>query len=148
MEKCRVLVHDKKNIFIKMFKKKFNGEFDFIDANNLNDDQSKAQNFDRALIAVYTKSELFKLLDSNTGKHDIIICLFNTQINSDMEFMEEIDNVLLLDVFKTKSEIIKDLQIHLQNRCNSSQQINRLKITTCIYKYEINKILKGVIFLN
>lgn len=148
MKKCRVLVHDKKNIFIKMFKRKFNSEFEFIPDNTLTDDQNKQQNYDGSIIAVYSKNELLKLLESTKEKQAVIICLFNTQINSDMMLLEKIDNVLLLDSFKTKAEIIKDLQTHLQNRCNSAQQKDILAPLAPIYKYDFNSTLKGLIFLN
>ncbi|MFB3390211.1 hypothetical protein [Flavobacterium sp. LAR06] len=148
MKKSRFLVRDKKNIFIKMFKRKFNVQFEFIADHTFGDDHNKQQNFDGYIIAVYSKNELLKLLGSTKEKQALIICLFNTEISTDMIFLEEIDNVLLLDSFKTKAEIIKDLQTHLHNRCNSAQQKDILARASPIYKYDFNNILKGLIFLN
>lgn len=148
MKRNRVLVHDKKNIFIKMFKKKFNDEFEFIDSNSLYGNQNELKNFDNSIIAVYSKNELTHCLKSDNEKHAIIICLFDTPIDDNLIFWGEINNLLLLDGSKTKSEIIIDLRKHLQNRSTYDQKTNRLEITTSIYKFEFNNILKGVIFLN
>lgn len=90
-----------------MFKKKFKSEFEFINNNTLNDNQSELQNFASFIIVAYSKNQLAKLLKSNREKQAVIICLFDTQINGNTIFLKKNSNLLLLGGFKTKSEIIK-----------------------------------------
>jgi len=124
MGKKNILICDNKKVFVKMFKKKFNNEFEFIDAFFVEDKENKIKNFDRLIFVVYNKFELIEFLKLYKEGTDILVCVFNKQLYNSLSFLEEFNNLFLLDGSKTRKEIIIDLRSNLKNVFNFKQQFS------------------------
>jgi hypothetical protein len=117
MRKKNILICDNKKVFVKMFKRKFSKEFEFTDA-LLKEEQTTAENFDRLIFVVYDKLELIEFLKLYKKGTDILVCVFNKQLYKSLSFLEEFNDLFLLDGSKTRNEIIMDLQANLKNALN------------------------------
>jgi hypothetical protein len=124
MGKKNILICDNKKVFVKMFKKKFNNEIEFIDAFFVEDKENKIKNFDRLIFVVYNKFELIEFLKLYKEGTDILVCVFNKQLYNSLSFLEEFNNLFLLDGSKTRKEIIIDLRANLKNVFNFKQQFS------------------------
>lgn len=116
MEKKRILVRDNKGIFLKMFKRKFKNEFDFIESSfsyqNANNDIS----FDRSIFVIYEKAELIAFFKLEKKGSENLVCLFNKELYQSISFLEELHDVVFIDGMKTRTEIFKDLKLHFKNQ--------------------------------
>jgi hypothetical protein len=124
MGKKNILICDNKKVFVKMFKKKFNNEFEFTDAFFMDEEENKIKNFDRLIFVVYNKFELIEFLKLYKEGTDILVCVFNKQLYNSLSFLEEFNNLFLLDGSKTRKEIIIDLRSNLKNVFNFKQQFS------------------------
>lgn len=114
MKKIKVLVRDDNRVFLKMFKKELLNEFQFIETSLINNNQNELMNFDRFLYVVYNKSELIQFLNLEKSGSNVLVCLFNEQLYRNLPFLEEIYDLILLDGFQTKTQLIKDLKTHFK----------------------------------
>jgi hypothetical protein len=115
MVRERVLIRDNKGVFLKMFKRRFKNEFDFFEDSFILKDENQSHNFDRSIFVVYDKTELIEFLKLNKKGTNVLVCLFNKQLFGSLSFLEEVNNLILLDDSKTRTEIIKELKLHFDN---------------------------------
>lgn len=130
MKKEKVLLQDEKGVFMKMFKKELVEEFQFIETSTIKNFQNQLLVFDRFVYVTYNKAELIDFLKLNKRGSNVLVCLFDKQLQTNVSFMEEIHDLVLLDGYKTKKESIKDLMIHLKNTLPNKNLIT--KNTNCI----------------
>lgn len=112
MKKDRVLVCDNKKIFLKMFKRKFENEFDFSESCLLKENETETKNFDRFIYIIYDKAELLQFLKMNKKDNNVLVCLFDKQLYDSLSFLEETNSLILLDSSKTRTEIVKELKAY------------------------------------
>jgi hypothetical protein len=113
MEKESVLVCDEKGFFLRMFKKEFNNEFNFTQKSFVN--YSEEESFDRFIFVVYDKLELIEFLKLEKKGSNVLVCLFNEILYGNLSFLEEINNLIMLDGYKTKKIIVQELRLHFRN---------------------------------
>lgn len=113
-EKIKVLISDHKGLFSRMFGKELTEEFDIITNSSLVNNQVEMKDFDRLITVVYNKLELRDFLEIEEKKSNILVCLFNKRLYTKISFIEEINDLIVLDGYKTKKRIVKDLKSHLK----------------------------------
>lgn len=123
MGKKNILVCDNKKVFMKMFKRKFNNEFEFTDKAILNGDENSAIDFEKLVFVVYNKFELIEFLKLYKKGTNVMVCIFNKNLYTALAFLEEFSDLVLVDGSKTRNEIIKDLKLGFKNSFNFKQQI-------------------------
>ena len=95
MKKKNILVCDNKKVFMKMFKKKFGHEFEFIDNAVLDQKQDNIENFDKLVLVVYNKFELIEFLKLYKKATNILVCIFNKNLYIGLNFLEEFNDLVL-----------------------------------------------------
>ncbi|MHC0442495.1 hypothetical protein [Flavobacterium sp. 3-210] len=148
MKREKVLVRDNKGIFLKMFKKRFKDEFDFLEQSFLFNSEKDTIQFDRSIFVVYEKNELLEFLKMDKKGRNILVCLFNKQLYSSLSFLDEVSSLIVLDNTKTRPEIISELKRHLTDNSkfkNQSKDENLLN--SSIFQTQFNNFYKGLFFL-
>ncbi|MDR7370092.1 hypothetical protein [Flavobacterium aquidurense] len=147
MEKESVLVQDNKGVFLKMFKRTFKDEFDFF-VNSFSKKVASA-NFDRFIYVVYDKTELIEYLSMDTKGSNVLVCLFNKQLYGSLLFLEEVNNLILLDESKTKPEIIKDLKVYFNRKSDATERTKQTAFTnSTIFQTQFHDFHKAMFFLS
>jgi len=148
MVKERVLVRDNNGIFLKMFRRSFRNEFDFFEDSFILKDESQSNNFDRSIFVVYDKQELIEFLKLNKKGTNVLVCLFNKQLFGSLSFLEEVNNLILLDDSKTRTEIIKELKSHFNNVSGVlSKSVEMNFPTSNILHTQFHNFYKALFFL-
>ncbi|TDW48013.1 hypothetical protein EV144_104299 [Flavobacterium sp. 270] len=148
MKKERVLVCDSKSIFLQMFKRKFREQFDFSESSLLINCQKDAENFDHFVYVVYDKAELVDFLKLENKMTNTLVCLFDKQLFERLSFLEEANDLFLLDGSKTRNEIIKDLTLHFNRIPNTVSQKIKGKISDSnIFQTQFQNYCKTMFFL-
>lgn len=124
MEKKNILVCDNKKVFIKMFKRKFKNEFEFTDNAVLDENENGIANFDKLIFVVYNKFELIDFLKLYKKSTNVVVCIFNKNLYTGLIFLEDFNNLVLLDGSKTRKEIINDLRSSLIGTLGFKQQLS------------------------
>ncbi|SHL31296.1 hypothetical protein [Flavobacterium chilense] len=117
-EKAKVLVRDNKGLFFKMFKKELINEFNLIENPLLTENQTELKDLNRFIFVVYNTLELADFLKQEKKGCVFLVCLFNKRLRGNSSFMEEINDLIMLDSYKTKRTIVKDLKSHLKNNAS------------------------------
>jgi len=117
MEKKRVLVSDSQGAFLKMFKRKFKEEFDFIEDSFFNRKETKE--FDHILLMIHNHNELLNFLALEKKESNVLVCLFNLQFYRSLSFLAETNNLILFDESKTRNEILKELKTFFETKSDS-----------------------------
>lgn len=133
MKKEKVLLQDSKGMFLKMFKKELADEFQFTETSTKINHQTQLLGFDRFIYVTYDKAELIEFLKLNKRGANVLVCLFDKQLQTNVSFMEEIHDLVLLDGYKTKKESVKDLMLHLKNTLPLKKQITTNSNSTSRY---------------
>lgn len=120
IEKVKVLVNDPKGVFNKIFEKDLISEFELIEnssliANNLND-------YEHFVYVVYNMLELIAFLKLEKMGSTILVCLFSKSLSINATFIEEINDLIVLDSYKTRKTITKDLKLYLKNTSDFTKQ--------------------------
>jgi hypothetical protein len=123
MGKKNILVCDNKKVFMKMFKRKFSAEFEFIDNAALNESEDNVTNFDKLVLVVYNKFELIEFLKLYKKGTNVLVCIFNKNLYTSLTFLEEFNDLVLLDGSKTRKEIMIDLRLNIESSLNFKQQL-------------------------
>lgn len=124
MGKKTILVCDNKKVFMKMFKRKFSNEFEFTDNAALDHTKDQMINFDRIVLVIYNKFELIEFLKFYKKGTNILVCIFNKKLYTDLIFLEDFNDLLLLDGSKTRNEIMNDLKSGFKNTLGFKQQMS------------------------
>ncbi|MBF4466444.1 hypothetical protein [Flavobacterium sp. LC2016-12] len=131
-----------------MFKRKFKNEFDFSENSFLIENENDFKNFDRSIFVVYDKSEMIDYLKLEKKGANVLVCLFNRQLYGSLAFLQEINNLILLDESKTKPEIVKDLKAHFNNTPKSDEQISKsLFGSSAIFQTQFHNLYSALFFL-
>ncbi|MBS7254287.1 hypothetical protein [Flavobacterium branchiicola] len=148
MEKEKILVRDSKGVFLKMFKRKFKDEFDFVDESFLLKNENESFHYDRSIFVVYDKTEILQFLKLENKGKNVLVCLFNKQLHNTLSFLNEILNVIVLDNAKTKPEIINELKMYLKSNvpfCNKDNEVSFLNPP--IYQTQFQNLYKALFHL-
>lgn len=147
MEKERVLVCDNKKVFLKMFKRKFDNEFEFTESCFLRENKTEFVDFDRFIYVVYNKVELLQFLKMDKKENNVLVCLFDKQLYDSMSFLEEMNSLILLDSTKTRIEIVKELKAYF-SKPDPALQISEAKFPATNYlQTQFNGFYKALFFL-
>lgn len=147
-EKIRVLVNDNRGHFLKLFRKEFTDEFEFILDPFFVHSQIGIASFGHFVFVVYNKSELIDFLTIEKKGSIILVCLFNKRLYTQASFIEEINDLIVLDGYKTKRTIIKDLKLYL-NESSGSKELMAKKGLSNSYKNRMkgHNSFKTIFFL-
>lgn len=115
MKKDRILVHDKKGNFLKMFKRKLKVEFDFYTTSLLSGIDNQSNDFDYSIFVIYDKAELMEYLKYSKEDSNNLLCLFDKRLYGSLNLLEGIKNLILIDDSKTRKEVMKELKLHFEN---------------------------------
>lgn len=124
MRKKNILVCDNKKVFVKMFKRKFGNEFEFTDTAALNSSEGEEIKFDSLVLIIYNKFELIEFLKLYKKGTNILVCVFNKILYTELTFLEDFNDLALLDGSKTRKEIMLDLKSNFKNTLSFKQQIS------------------------
>ncbi|WP_125723063.1 hypothetical protein [Flavobacterium ustbae] len=124
MQKEKVLVFDSKDTFLKMFKRRFKENFDFIEESFFD---KKEKEFDRIVYVIYNHSELLNFLSNGKRGTNILVCLFNVQFYRSLSFLEETNNLILFDELKTRTEIVVELKNFFSSKLDQKQEEKSFK---------------------
>lgn len=131
-----------------MFKRKFKDEFDFSEKSFLLENENDFKDFDRSIFVVYDKSEMIDYLKLEKKGSNVLVCLFNKQLYSSLAFLQEINNLILLDETKTKPDIVKDLKAHLRKTPETGEQVTKSIFTgATIFQTQFYNLHKALFFL-
>lgn len=147
MEREKVLVRDNKGVFLKMFKRKFKAEFDFSEKSFLIENENDCKDFDRSIFVVYDKSEMIDYLKLEKKGPNVLVCLFNKQLYSGLTFLQEVNNLILLDESKTKPEIVKDLKAHFNRSLENVERPKSIFENSGIFQTQFHKLYNALFFL-
>lgn len=147
-EKIKVLVNDEKGHFLRMFSKELTGEFEFSENSVSFKRQIETTTFNRYISVVYNKAELIDFLTFEKKETNILVCLFNKRLSSTASFIEEINELIGLDGYKTKRAIVKDLKLYLKQSSGSKHSTSKetLRVSNR-NKKKLNGTFKTVFFL-
>ena len=142
------MLHDNKGVFLKMFKRKFKNEFDFSENSFLIENENDYKDFDRSIFVVYDKSEMIEYLKLEKKGSNVLVCLFNKQLHGSFTFLQEINNLILLDESKTKPEIVKDLKAHFKRTPDLSEQMPKSVFSSsAIFQTQFHNLYNALFFL-
>jgi hypothetical protein len=131
-----------------MFKRKFKKEFDFSENSFQLENENDYKDFDRSIFVVYDKTEMIDYLRLEKKGSNVLVCLFDRGLYSSVTFLEEINNLILLDASKTKLEIVKDLKEHLKKNTEAEEQTVQSIFTNAkIFQTQFYNLHKALFFL-
>jgi len=144
MKKEKVLVFDSKGVFLKMFKRRFKEELDFIEDSFF--DGTTAKEFDRIVFVIHNHNELLNFLGQEKRGANILVCLFNVQHYRSLSFLESTNNFILFNESKTKPEILKELKVFFDNTLDS-KSIEKPFLPPKISQRKMQEYYKAMYFL-
>lgn len=148
MEREQVLVSDNRGIFLKMFKRKFKDQFNFLEHSLSSKIKVETDDFDRYIYVIHDKSEFLEFLKIEQKEKNTLICLFDKQLYNSLFFIEEIKNFVFIDASKTRTELIKDLKSYFKKKTvDSSETIKTTISNSQISKMKFYDYYKAVFFL-
>jgi len=148
MGREKILVRDNKGVFLKMFKRKFKDEFDFSGNSFLIENEDDYKDYDHSIFVVYDKSEMIEYLKLEKKGSNVLVCLFNKQLYASLTFLQEINNLILLDESKTKPDIIKDLKAYFKKTPEFSEQTSKSVFSgSAIFQTQFHNMYNALFFL-
>jgi len=146
MGKKSILVCDNKKVFMKMFKRKLGNEFEFTDNSAYNENEINLINFDRLVLVVYNKFELIEFLKLYRKGTNVIVCIFNKNLYTGLTFLDDFNDLVLLDGSKTRKEIMMDLRSNFKTSLRFTQQISESVFSNSLtHKKQTYTTLKNLI---
>ncbi|ABQ07245.1 hypothetical protein [Flavobacterium johnsoniae] len=118
---------DNKGVFLKMSKRKFKSDFEFSEDSFLLDNDNESSDFDRSIFVVYDKAELLDFLRLERKGTNVMLFLFDKQLFSSLSFFKEIENLVLIDGSKSRTEIFKDLALYFKSKSEFIPKISGIK---------------------
>jgi hypothetical protein len=118
---------DNKGVFLKMFRRKFKSDFEFSEDSFLLENYSESSDFDRSIFVVYDKAELLDFLRLEKKGTNVMLFLFDKQLFSSLSFFKEIENLVLIDGSKSRTEIFKDLDLYFKSKSEFIPKISGVK---------------------
>ena len=102
----QILVYDKQHYFSRFLKYKFNEIFDFKKYKNDEDLNDMEEKFLTIVFVIYSESDLLDFVKVYGKGPQILVCSYNKEI---LRKMKNINDIILLDISKTKLEMEKEL---------------------------------------
>ncbi|TDO94936.1 hypothetical protein [Flavobacterium sp. 245] len=131
-----------------MFKRNFKKNFDFSENSFLLENENDYKDFDRSIFVVYDKTEMIDYLRLEKKGSNVLVCLFDRGLYSSVTFLEEINNLILLDPSKTKPEIVKDLKAHFEKNTEREEQtVSSIFTDAKIFQTQFYNLHKALFFL-
>jgi len=146
MKKDRILVHDKKGNFLKMFKRKLKVEFDFY-TTSLFVTENQSNDFDYSIFVIYDKTELIEYLKCDKKDSNNLLCLFDKRLFSSLNLLEGIKNLILIDDSKTRKEVIKELKLHFENDFENEEQQKSVFTNSTVHQNQFQNLYKALYLL-
>ena len=143
MAKKKVLVFDSKGVFLKMFKRRFKDQFEFIEDSFLHETVKES---DRIVYVIYNHNELLQFLSQDKKEANTLVCLFNVQFYRSLSFLEVTDNVMLFDETKTRTEILKELKEFFNSKLDFKMDKKKF-ISSKISQRKFQEYYKAIYFL-
>ncbi|MEN2488646.1 hypothetical protein AAYQ05_12675 [Flavobacterium sp. B11] len=144
MENEKVLVLDSKGVFLKMFKRRFKEDFDFIEGSFF--DEPATNEFDRIVFVIHNHNELLHFLSKEKKESNILVCLCNLHFYRSLSFLEGANNFILFDESKTRTEILKELKTFFDNKLGS-KTIKKTSLYKKISQKKFHDYYKAMYFL-
>ena len=107
-----------------MFKRKFGNEFEFTDNAALNSNEGEEIKFNSLVLIIYNKFELIEFLKLYKKGTNVLVCVFNKYLYTELMLLEDFNDLALLDGSKTRKEIMLDLKSNFKNTLSIKQQIS------------------------
>lgn len=149
IRKERVLVRDNKKVFLKMFKRKFKDEFEFSEDSFLLKNEEESKDFDRSIFVIYEKSELIDFLKLDKKGRNVMICFSNKNLLSGLFFLEDIKNLCLVDITKSRTEIFRDLKAYFKNKSDLMPKLPEIAFTNpSITQMQFNSFQKALLYMS
>ena len=143
MAKKKVLVFDSKGVFLKMFKRRFKDQFEFIEDSFLHETVKES---DRIVYVIYNHNELLQFLSQDKKEANTLVCLFNVQFYRSLSFLEVTDNVMLFDESKTRTQILKELKEFFNSKLDFKMDKKKF-ISSKISQRKFQEYYKAIYFL-
>ncbi|MFH6964682.1 hypothetical protein ACHRVK_09965 [Flavobacterium plurextorum] len=112
MKKKKVLVYDSQHCFSRFLKYELKKDFAFDVYKNFKKFDNVIEDYAAILFVVSSDKELYDLIRIYQREISLIISTFNKEIKLKLE---KIDDILLLDLSKVKSEMRSELKFFLNN---------------------------------
>lgn len=110
MKKKKVLVYDSQHCFSRFLKYEFKKDFAFDVYKNFKKFDNTIEHYAIMLFVIHSEIELYDLLRIYKRGVPLIVCTFHTEIKAKLEM---IDDILLLDLSKVKTEMRSELKFFL-----------------------------------
>ncbi|MFI0490448.1 hypothetical protein [Flavobacterium sp.] len=115
------VVYDSKNYFSRFLKYEFRKSFKFDSFKNFDSFENEINNYSVIVFVIYSEDELVNFMKIYKKGIPLIVCTFNEKL---LLKMRSIDEILLLDTSKIKSEVIIELKSYLNLVNFSSVDLN------------------------
>lgn len=142
--KEKVLVFDSKGTFLKMFKRRFKEELDFMEDSVFN--QKVTKESDHVVFVIHNHNELLNFLSQEKRAPNVLVCLFNVQFYRSLSFLGGINNLILFDESKTRAEIFKELKAFFSVKLDS-EAVKRTFIPTNVSQKKLQEYYKAMYYL-
>ena len=110
MNTKKKVVYDSQHYFSRFLKYEFRKTLEFDTFKNFNHLEKALNNYSTILFVIYIEEELIDLMKIYKKGIPLIVCTFNKQL---LLKLKNIDEILLLDTSKVKSEVITELKSYL-----------------------------------
>ena len=112
MDTKKRAVYDSQNYFSRFLKYQFMNTFEFDSFRNFKSFENTIKNYSAIVFVIYTEEEIVNLMRIYKKGIPLIVCTFNEKL---LLKMRQIDDILLLDTSKIKSEVIAELRTYLNS---------------------------------
>lgn len=112
MKKKKVLVYDSQHCFSRFLKYELKKDFAFDVYKNFKKFDNVISHYSIMLFVINSEKELYDLMRIFQRGIPLIVCAFNKDIKSRLEM---VDDLLLFDATKLKSEIRDELKLYITN---------------------------------
>ncbi|MFG4002172.1 hypothetical protein [Flavobacterium aquidurense] len=112
MKKKKVLVYDSQHCFSRFLKYEFKKEFAFDVYKNFKKFDNVIDDYTIMMFVINSEKELYDLMLIYKREVPLIVCTFNQEIKVKLEMIEDI---LLFDLTKIKTEMRSELKSYLNS---------------------------------
>lgn len=104
------VVFDSQNYFARFLKYEFKNTFEFDSFRNFKSFENGINDYSTIVFVIYYEEEIVNLMSIYKKGIPLIVCTFNKKL---LLKMQNIDEILLMDTSKLKSEVIAELKSYL-----------------------------------
>ena len=110
MNTKRQVIYDSQNYFSRFLKYEFRKTVEFDSFKNFKSFENAIKEYSTIVFVIYSEEEIVNLMSIYKKGIPLIVCTFNEKL---LFKMRNIDEILLLDTSKLKSEVIAELKLYL-----------------------------------